>query len=446
MAFLAVAYFYNFNKKNTENLFALECAQLYGDIAIQTRLRFSPAVDILKLTRKLQSENRYGTSINVVVLEDKGDILAENCTDFSVEELPKEIYSDSQDKIIIKNVGSKKFLFTCKKVMFSDSNLSYFLVFTKKAEFLNYSFFRNCLLIFFTLVLFEIFLFLASKRFIKSIVKPVDEISKMARRIALGDFKTRLVKQEKSEFSELCSTINYMAQKLYESEQMKNDFISSVSHELRTPLTAIKGWAETIILDDPKTKENLEMNKKGMEIIVSESERLCAIVEELLDFSKLQNGRTVLNLEKIDIIAELSEAVYIFVKRAKSENKFLLYSEPETLSPVLGDKNRLKQVFINIIDNALKYTREKGVVNVSAKEVDNFINIEISDNGVGIPKSELPKVKDKFYRGKFSKNGSGIGLALANELVLLHSGRIEIKSEENVGTVVNVYLPKMLKD
>ena len=148
-------------------------------------------------------------------------------------------------------------------------------------------------------------------------------------------------------------------------------------------------------------------------------------------------------LPRADMVLFLSSADRPF---SESENKFLLYSEPETLSPVLGDKNRLKQVFINIIDNALKYTREKGVVNVSAKEVDNFINIEISDNGVGIPKSELPKVKDKFYRGKFSKNGSGIGLALANELVLLHSGRIEIKSEENVGTVVNVYLPKMLKD
>ena len=132
----------------------------------------------------------------------------------------------------------------------------------------------------------------------------------------------------------------------------------------------------------------------------------------------------------------------MFRKKAKDENKILLYTEPESLPAVLGDKNRLKQVLINVIDNALKYTEpHKGVVNINAKESKNFIKITISDNGCGISKDDLPKVKTKFYKGNNQKPGSGIGLAIANELILLHSGKLEIKSEENIGTVISIYVP-----
>ena len=272
------------------------------------------------------------------------------------------------------------------------------------------------------------------------IASQIDKVSKVARCIALGDFKTRILKTSKDELGELCDTINYMAQKLSESERMKNDFISSISHELRTPLTAIKGWAETIKIDE--NAKDAKINKKGLKIIANESERLYNIVEDLLDFSKLQSARTVLNLEKIDVLAELSESVYILRKKAEDENKILLYTEPESLPAVLGDKKRLKQIFINIIDNAIKYTvPTKGVININAKEDKDFIKITISDNGSGISKEDLPKVKNKFYKGNKQKPGSGIGLAIANELVLLHSGKLEIKSEENIGTIVYISLP-----
>ncbi|MDQ5983194.1 MAG: Adaptive-response sensory-kinase SasA [Eubacteriales bacterium SKADARSKE-1] len=283
-----------------------------------------------------------------------------------------------------------------------------------------------------------LFVVMASSFFIKSIVTPIREVSKTSRRIALGDFNARLTKRYDDEIGELCDTVNYMAQKLSESEKMKNDFISSISHELRTPLTAIKGWAETIQMSEEK---DIEMNKKGLNIIVHESERLCGLVEELLDFSRMQSGRIILNLDKIDILAEISEAVYMFRERAAYENKILLYSEPEMLSPVLGDKARLKQVFINIIDNALKYTPSGGVINVGVREEHGFINIMISDNGCGIPENHLPHVRDKFYKANKTQGGSGIGLAVANELVLLHSGTLDIKSEENIGTVITISIP-----
>lgn len=274
--------------------------------------------------------------------------------------------------------------------------------------------------------------------FIRSVVGPIHEIGRTTRKIALGDFGAHIDQTYGDEVGELCDTINYMARRLGDAERMKNDFISSVSHELRTPLTAIKGWAETLQMSD---ELDFEMKKRGLSVIVHESERLCGIVEELLDFSNMQSGRIMLHLEKIDILAEISEAVYMFVDRARCENKTLSYFEPELLAPVLGDKNRLRQVFVNVLDNALKYTPAEGAVTVRAWQKSGFIHVEVSDNGCGIPAMHLPRVKHKFYKANTTQNGSGIGLAVANEIVLLHAGILEIKSEENVGTVVDISFP-----
>lgn len=282
------------------------------------------------------------------------------------------------------------------------------------------------------------FVIMSGSYFINSIVNPIRKIGKTARKIALGDFNARIDKVYDDEVGELCDTVNYMARKLGESEKVKNEFISSISHELRTPLTAIKGWAETIELGEEK---DFEMNKRGLKVIIRESERLCGLVEELLDFSRLQCGKMVLSLEKIDILAEISEAVYMFKDRASSEHKELIYSEPPILSPVLGDRNRLRQVFINVLDNALKYTAPQGTITVKVKEASGFIYISVSDTGCGIPAEHLPHVKDKFYKANTTQKGSGIGLAVVNELVQLHSGTLEIASEENVGTVVTIAIP-----
>lgn len=219
---------------------------------------------------------------------------------------------------------------------------------------------------------------------------------------------------------------------------MKNDFISSVSHELRTPLTAIKGWAETMQLggvSDPKTME------KGMSVIVKESERLTGIVEELLDFSRIQSGRMVLMMDKIDLLAELDEAIYMLRERALGENKHLLYDEPDHVPPVMGDKNRLRQVFINIMDNALKYTPASGVIGIQVTSDADNIKIAISDNGCGIPAVHMPHIKDKFYKANQTVRGSGIGLAVADEIMQLHGGSLDIESTEGIGTTVTLTIP-----
>lgn len=274
--------------------------------------------------------------------------------------------------------------------------------------------------------------------FIRSIVNPVRELSETAKKIAQGDFNAKIEKSHDDEIGDLCDSINYMATELAASDRLKNDFISSVSHELRTPLTAIKGWAETMQCCGSVDKETFD---KGMDIIVKESSRLTSIVEELLDFSRLQNGRMVLMKEKLDILAELDEALYMMKDRAISEEKHLLYDKPEIMPPVYCDKNKLRQVFINIIDNALKYTQSEGVVGIQVLDFTDSVHVVVTDTGCGIAPDDLPRIKDKFYKANQNVRGSGIGLAIADEIVALHGGTLEIESGIGVGTTVTISIP-----
>ena len=274
--------------------------------------------------------------------------------------------------------------------------------------------------------------------FVKSIVLPVRQLGATARRYARGDFSVRMPVQSDDEIGELCEIINKMADELSQSEAMRNEFISGVSHELRTPLTAIKGWAETT----GSMPDDSETIVKGMRVITSETERLSEMVEELLDFSRMQNGKFTLTKGNVDILAELGDAVLIYTEKAKKEGIELVYAEPEDLPAVYGDRNRLRQVFINVIDNAIKYSEKGGLVTVQAILADeNRIEIEVSDTGCGISPEDLPKIKTKFFRANHNKRGSGIGLAVADEIITMHSGTLEVFSEQGMGTTVVIMLP-----
>ena len=179
-----------------------------------------------------------------------------------------------------------------------------------------------------------------------------------------------------------------------------------------------------------------------MTIILKESGRLTSIVEELLDISRIQSGRMKLMTEKIDLVAELDEAVYMLKERSIQERKHLMFDSPiEPFPPVMGDKNRLRQVFLNIIDNALKYTPEGGNVIVQILNKETNIEVLISDTGCGIAPEDLPKVKDKFYKANQNVGGSGIGLAVADEIVQMHGGTLDIESGIGVGTTVKISIP-----
>jgi len=283
-----------------------------------------------------------------------------------------------------------------------------------------------------------LFVVISSLYFINSILTPLGEVGNTARQISQGDFHVRVEKQNDDEIGDLVDVINHMAEELADAEKVKNDFISSVSHELRTPLTAIKGWGETLRdvgAGDP------EMVQKGMKVILGETERLSSMVEELLDFSRIQSGRMTLMMNRMDLIAELSEAVLMYTERAKREGQQLIYDEPEIFLMVVGDKNRLRQVFVNIIDNALKYSDSGDTVTVLAGQEDGFAVISVADTGVGIKAQDLPNVKAKFYKANSTRRGSGIGLAVADEIIRLHGGRLDIDSVEGEGTTVTIRLP-----
>lgn len=275
--------------------------------------------------------------------------------------------------------------------------------------------------------------------FIRSIVDPVAGITETAKRIAAGSYGVQIEKRYDDEIGALTDTINDMSLKINQSEKMKNEFISSVSHELRTPLTAINGWAETIMNGEVRDAGDV---KKGMGIIVSEARRLTNMVEELLEFSRIQDGRFTLSVEPMDIKAELEDAVYTYREFFRREGIELNHFDcDEEFPPIAGDPERLRQVFCNLLDNAAKHGGSgKRIDTAIARDEDQAV-ITIRDYGPGIPAEELPHVKYKFYKGSSKARGSGIGLAVCDEIITRHEGTLEIGNAEGGGCIVTIRLP-----
>lgn len=286
-------------------------------------------------------------------------------------------------------------------------------------------------------------IFFSNQFFIRSIITPVKEINEATKLIAQGNLDVRIEKQYNDEIGDLADSINAMATEINDADKMKNDFISTISHELRTPLTSIKGWGETLTYGNQNNLD--ELTQKGLRVIVKEAGRLEGFVEELLDFSRLQSGRMKLRLAKTDILAELDETLFTFRERAVREGYDVRTSVPEIPSIANADANRLKQVFMNILDNALKYSRPGSKIFVKAEFVKRedkpFVQIAIADQGCGISAEDLPHVKEKFYKANVSVRGSGIGLAVTNEIISLHGGSLDIDSVEGTGTLVTILLP-----
>lgn len=271
-----------------------------------------------------------------------------------------------------------------------------------------------------------------------TIVKPIKKLIEVAEKLAEGNFSAQADVNSYDEISKLGETLNFMTDNIKEKEQLKNDFISSVSHELRTPLTAIYGWADTLAYD----LEDKELLNEGLEIIKGECKRLSDMVEDLLDFSRFTSGR--ITLEKS--LSNLTEIAIRIVKqltpRAKSLGIDLLINYDEEPIFLEIDPNRIKQVLINLIDNALKFTKEDGVVMVNLTQKEKSIEIEVIDTGIGIDNEEISLITGKFYKGKDSNSHTGLGLSICEEIIKLHEGDMIITSKVGIGTKIKVVLPK----
>ncbi|MBE6956081.1 MAG: HAMP domain-containing histidine kinase [Ruminococcaceae bacterium] len=282
-------------------------------------------------------------------------------------------------------------------------------------------------------------LYISNLYFVRSIIEPLAGVTETARRIADGSYGIQMEKSYNDEIGELTDAINDMSLKIRQSEKVQTEFISSVSHELRTPLTAINGWAETIMNGELHEPEDVQ---KGMGIIVSEARRLTNMVEELLEFSRISDGRFTLTVESLDLKAELEDAVYTYREFFRRDGIQLHYFDcPEESIPVSGDPERLRQVFCNLLDNAAKHGGAGKRIDVTVRVEEAAARISIRDYGAGIPEEELPFVKNKFYKGSSKARGSGIGLAVCDEIVERHGGSLTLSNAEEGGCVADIWLP-----
>ena len=279
--------------------------------------------------------------------------------------------------------------------------------------------------------------FVSSMVFINNVVEPVAEVTETAKRIAGGSYGTQMENHYQDEIGQLIDAINDMSSQISKRERIKSEFISSVSHELRTPRTAINGWGETLLGDtDPQPL------RRGVDIILKEAHRLTNMVEELLDFSKMEDGRFTLRIEQADVQAEFEDTIYTYMELFKQEGITLHYDSWEEIIPTLpADPERLKQVFCNVLDNAAKHGGAGGRIDAAISTLDGKILITVRDYGPGIPAQELPFVKQKFYKGSSKARGSGIGLAVCEEIITRHDGSFTIANAEGGGCLVTITLP-----
>ena len=272
----------------------------------------------------------------------------------------------------------------------------------------------------------------------KQIVSPIQNLTKVALKLADGRLKERADESGTDEIAKLGRTMNLMSENLIKKEQLKKDFISSISHELRTPLTVIKGWAFTL---QAEAKDN-KLLQDGLNIIEKESDRLGNMVTELLDFSELSSGRLIMNKELLDL-NELSNFINTqLLPKSKSKEIDMILNYDET-KPVMimADRDRIKQVLINIIDNAIKFTPNNGVILTDVKHDEENAIVEVIDNGCGISEEEIKFVTGKFYKGSNSNSHTGLGLSICEEIVNAHNGNLIIRSILGKGTVVRIELP-----
>ena len=280
---------------------------------------------------------------------------------------------------------------------------------------------------------------LSNAIFINNVVEPVAVVSEAARRISGGSYGIQIDNHYHDELGELVDNINDMSVKISQAEKIQQEFISSVSHELRTPLTAISGWAETLSADPAG---EAEQTRRGLGIILKESRRLTTMVEELLEFTKMQDGRFTLRIESVDLLSELEDAIYTYRELFRQEGIEVCYTAPEEdIPPLAADSERMKQVFCNVLDNAAKHGGAGRRIDVSAAKEEDRMVIRVRDYGPGIPPEELPFVKQKFYKGSSKARGSGIGLAVCDEIVERHNGTFEIANADTGGAVVTISLP-----
>lgn len=283
----------------------------------------------------------------------------------------------------------------------------------------------------------------------KTMVTPIQSLTRAAEKVAAGDFSGKLESDAKDEIGVLTRTFNNMANQLEKniddlrkSESMRREFVANVSHELRTPITNIRSYAETL---QENTNLPKEKTQDFLGVIVSESDRMTKIVQDLLTLSRFDAGSYAFTFERFSIEKSLNSVYSAMLLEAQRHGHQFTLDIKSQLPTIMGDKARIEQVLINMISNAVKYTRDGGKISIQAGTKDELIWISVRDNGIGIPEDDVSKVFDRFYRVDKARSresgGTGLGLSIAQEIVSRHNGKITLTSRQGKGTVITVSLP-----
>ena len=226
-------------------------------------------------------------------------------------------------------------------------------------------------------------------------------------------------------------------------DQVRRDFVANVSHELRTPLSILRGYIETL-LDSPKTSS--EELTRILRVMERHSNRLELLVEDLLTLAQLESGNPDLQLGNVDLPSFFRDMIRDWEKKFTSKQLNIVVDVPSELSPICVDRTRLQEALYNLLDNAVKYSRERGEIRLSARQCDGETELIVSDQGIGIAKEDLPRIFERFYRADKARSpdkvrGTGLGLAIVKHIAQLHGGRVEAESELGKGTTIRVLLP-----
>ena len=283
----------------------------------------------------------------------------------------------------------------------------------------------------------------------RGVTRPLADIVAAARRMARGEFHERIRVTSTTEVAHLAEILNRMAasleeniQNLHRLEQVRKDFVANVSHELRTPLTAIRGYVEAI---QDGGKDQPEQLDRFLDIIRAHAERLNLILTDLLLLSKIESGQVPLKQEPVALAGLIDRTVGLLRHLIEQKKHRVVVTIPPALPPILGDEERLGQVFSNLLDNAIKYTPENGTITISATADGQFVEAGIADTGIGIPPPDLPRIFERFYRVDKARSrelgGTGLGLAIVKHLVEGHGGTVSVASLPGQGTRFVVRLP-----
>ena len=284
----------------------------------------------------------------------------------------------------------------------------------------------------------------------KTMVTPIQNLTRAASMVAKGDFSEKVENPARDEMGVLTRTFNDMADQLErsiedlkKSEQQRREFVANVSHELRTPVTSIRSYAET--LEEAAGELDPETERHFLEVIVGESDRMTKIVQDLLLLSRFDAGNMSFDFEEFSFEKSVSDVYNAQLLEAKRRHHNFGLEFRDELPMIRGDRTRIEQVLINMVSNAIKYTPDGGRVRMTAGRDGDKVWCAVRDNGVGIPKKDLERVFERFYRVDKARSresgGTGLGLSIAYEIVQRHDGEIGIKSGRNNGTVITVTLP-----